>query len=81
MDTRALRKGSLDVSARSPVVWAGHDENLWIQETSELSRKARVRAPVLGWTPWGPGCREFGPVRIRGTMQPPKQAVRHGGEA
>lgn len=43
-----MRKGSLDVSARIPVVWAGHDENLWIQETSELSRKASVRDPVVG---------------------------------
>lgn len=34
-----------------------------------------------GWTLWGPGCREFGPIKIGGTMQAPKQAVRHGGEA
>lgn len=43
-----LEKRQSRFSARSPVVWAGHHENLWMRETSGLSRKASVRAPVLG---------------------------------
>lgn len=64
----------------APVVWAGHDENLWVQETSGLQEEQASEPQSWGWTQWGPGCGEFVPIRIGGTPQASKQAVRHGDE-
>lgn len=81
MDARALRKGSLDSVQEAP--WSGQDTMRIFGCGRQVGSQERQVSELQswGWTPWGPGCREFGPIRIEGTMQAPKQAVRHGGEA